>query len=162
VDSPDPAGPAPATPTRWFQRVLPTSLLGLLVVALGVLVVPGVRDQLSLSTSHRSEPYVELYFARPAGGPPVACVRRGDRVRVGFVVASHLAKAERIGYRVIVAPVGKPARTMRKHGEVTAQPGQTHRVHPSFPLRRGQHYTVTVRLPALHQLLRARCPRALS
>lgn len=117
---------------------------------------------MSLSTSHRAEPYVELYFARPASGPPVACARRGDNVRIGFVVASHLEQAESIGYRVIVAPAGKTARTMRKHGKVTVQPGKSQRVRPSFPLRRGQHYTVTVRLPALHQLLRARCPRGLS
>jgi hypothetical protein len=162
VEPPAPAGPAPATPTRWFQRVVPTSMLGLLVVALAMLAVPGVRDQVSLSTSHRAEPFVELYFARPSSGPPVACVRRGDTVRVGFVVASHLQQAETIGYRVIVAPTGKHAKAMRKHGDVSVQPGKSRQVSPSFPLRHGKHYAVTVRLPALHQLLRARCPQRLS
>lgn len=159
VDTPDQTGPDSATPTSpWFQRVLPTSLLGVLVVALAVLLVPGVRDQVSLSVSHRPEPYVELYFLRPSSGHPVTCVRRGHDVRVGFVIASHLEQTKTIAYRVAVAPTSEASRALRKKGAVRVDPGNARRVRPWFSLPPGHPYTVTIRLPAQDQLLRARCP----
>jgi hypothetical protein len=159
VDTPDQTGPDSATPTpRWFQRVLPTSVLGVLVLVLATLLVPGVRQQVSLSTSHRPEPYVELYFARPSSGHHVACVRRGKTVKVGFVIASHLERRQTIAYRATVRRSGHGSRVLHNAGATRVTPGTTRTVRPTFALRPGHAYTVTVRLPALHQQLRARCP----
>ena len=159
MDTPDQTGPDSATPTaRWFQRVLPTSVLGVLVLVLAVLLVPGVRQQVTLSTSHRPEPYVELYFAHPAAGHHMACLRRGSTVRVGFVIASHLERRQTVAYRATVKRARHASRVLHKAGTTRVAPGDARTMRPGFALPPGHAYTVTVRLPALHQQLRARCP----
>jgi hypothetical protein len=161
VDTPDQTGPAPDAPpaTRWFQRVLPTTALGLAILGLAVLVVPGFRDQVELSVSRQPQPFVELYFAQPAPHlPQVVCARHGDSARVRFALTSHLQRAQAVDYRVAVAPSLRGARTQREQGTVRVVPGESRDVTTSFTLRRGTGYTVSVRLPGLDQQLQARCP----
>jgi hypothetical protein len=137
---------------RWYQRVLPVTALALVVVALGALVVPGFRHQLALSASHRTEPYVELFFARPASGVPVVCSSSGGTARVTFAVTSHLADTERLDYDVVVDGV-------RQDGTVTVEPGRTAQV-TRFLGNAEDPYEVSVRLPAVDERLRAHCPGA--
>ncbi len=162
MDSSEDTGPAPEAPApRWFQRVLPTTLVGAAVVGLVALVVPAFQDQVALSVSHRPQSYVELYFARAAGsGPQVVCARRGGSVRVRFTVASHLDRPQAVAYRAAVDPSAGAASTRRASGSVPLTPGASHEVRRSFRVPRGDAYTVSVRLPALDQRLHAHCPGA--
>jgi hypothetical protein len=158
----DPEQGTPA-PRRWFHRVLPVTGLVLLVIALAALAIPGFRDQVKLSISRQTQPYVELYFARRTG--PVAqavCLRQGSTVGVRFVIASHLEKSQRVAYRVVVDPSAKGRRTLRKAGSASTSPGAPREVRKAFTLPKREPYTLTVTLPALHQQLRAHCPGARS
>ena len=150
---------APAAP-RWFQRVLPVTAIAVGLVALATLVVPAFRDQVELSVSRRPQPYVELYFARtpsPATAQAV-CTRRGSSVRVQFVVASHLQREQTVAWRIAVAPDAKGARVQHRAGSVRTSPATSTEVRKAFTVPRRKGYTVSVRLPALDQQLRARCP----
>jgi hypothetical protein len=137
--------------------VLPVSAVALVLIALAALAVPAFRDQVELSTSRKQQPFVELFFARTPAGAQLVCDRRGSSVRVLFSVASHLEKQQRLGYRVSVLSSGKGAHAVRKAGAVQAIPGTTVQVRKAFVLPRKQGYTVSVRLPALDQELRAHC-----
>lgn len=139
-----------AGPTRWYQRVLPVTTLVLLVAALAALVLPGLRHQLALSASHRTEPYLELAFPRPDLGAPIVCATSTGTPRVAFEVTSHLDEVEGLRYSVAVG------RT-REQGTLTVEPGETARV-TRFLGRSNRPYTVTVRLPGTGQRLRAHCP----
>ena len=144
---------------RWYQRVLPVSAAAVALVALVALVVPAFRDQVALSVSRQSQPYVELYFARStAPNGQAVCTRKGSAVLVRFVIASHLERRQAVAYRVAVDPVGKRSRPMRKAGSLRVTPGTTPEVRASFVVPRRQGYTVSVALPVFDQALRARCP----
>jgi hypothetical protein len=157
----EPARGAEQAP-RWYQRVLPVTGLAVALIAVAALVSPAVRDQVSLSTSRQDQPYVELYFARAASQTGQAvCTTKGASARVRFVVASHLDDRQAVAYRVSVDPTAKGRRTQRRHGSVRVTPGALVEVRKAFSLP-GRGYTVSVRLPALRQLLRARCPGARS
>jgi hypothetical protein len=158
---PQQAAPEPETPAarRWFQRVLPVTGLALLLVALAALIVPAFRDQVKLSISRQTQPYVELYFARRTG--PVAqavCLRQGSTVGVRFVIASHLHQSQTVAYRVTVDPATKGRRTLRKAGSTHTTPDTPREVRKTFSLPGRAPYTLTVSLPALDQQLRAHCP----
>lgn len=143
---------------RWFQRVLPVTGLVIAVIVIAALVVPSFRDQVKLSVSRQSQPYVELYFSRTVG--PVAqvvCQRRGQAVGVRFVVASHLDQTQAVAYRVAVVPAGKGERALRKAGSARTFPGKATEVRKAFAVPRSKAYTVAVSLPAFGQQLRARC-----
>jgi hypothetical protein len=144
---------------RWYQRVLPVVGLAVLLVGVVALVVPSVRHQAELSLSRQPEPYVELYFARTGSqaAPQAVCTRSGDKVRVHFVIGSHLEKEQPVAYRVTVDPASKGARTLRKAGSATTVPDVSTTVDSSFALARSQGYTVSVSLPAFDQQLRAHC-----
>jgi hypothetical protein len=58
---------------------------------------------------------------------------------------------------VVVDPVSKGARTLRKNGSATTVPDVSTTVHSTFSLPRHQGYTVSVSLPAFDQQLRAHC-----
>ena len=159
MDTTDDTSPAPDAPAaaRWFQRVLPTTLLGVAVSGLAVLTVPGFRDQVELSVSRQPQPFVELYFAQPdPRDAQVVCARSGGSVRVRFVLTSHLVREEAIDYRVSVLPESA-TRAQREKGSVPVAPGASREVRTSFTVPSGQAYTVSVRLPALDQRLRAHC-----
>lgn len=145
---------------RWYQRVLPVTTLVLAVVALATLALPGVREQVVLSASHRSEPYVELAFPRPAVGAPVVCATSTGTPRVEFLLTSHLDDADELAYEVAVDPAqGKGSHRKGSHqsGTVTVKPGETAQV-TRFLGRSERPYVVTVRLPSTGQELRAHCP----
>jgi len=151
----EPVTPAPA---RWFQRVLPVTAVLLVLVGLAALVLPSFRNQVELSTSRRSQPYVELYFARtarPAG--QAVCLTRGGKSLVRFVVASHLPQRRAVAYRIALDPSAKGVRAHRKSGSVQIAPGAAVEVRQAFARPRAA-YTVAVSLPALGQHLRAHCP----
>ncbi|HEY0952370.1 hypothetical protein [Nocardioides sp.] len=139
---------------RWHQRVLPVTTLALTLVALAALAFPGFRHQVALSASHRDEPYVELYFARPADGPPAVCRTSGGVAKVTFEVRSHLHEDRRLAYTVLVGGV-------RRSGTVEVAPGRTAEV-TRFGGPAGRAYDVSVRLPGLDQRLGAHCPGAAS
>ena len=148
----------PADTPPWFQRVLPVTGLLVALITLGALLSPAFRDQVALSTSRQPQAYVELFFPRTtASRAPATCTRRGDSVRVRFVVASHLDQRQDVGYRVRVNPTGKDLRTRRKAGAIRLDPGSSRVVRKRFELPRGTGYTVTVVLPALDQQVRAHC-----
>jgi hypothetical protein len=134
---------------RWYQRVLPVSGLVLAAVALAALVLPGFRDQIALSASHETDPYVELYFARTPAGTQLVCTTLAGQADVRFAVTSHLAQEQDLAYDV---SVGDEHQT----GSVTTKPGETVDIaetlaHPSGP------YDVQVHLPDLDQRLQAHC-----
>ncbi len=135
---------------RWYQRVLPVTTLVVAAFALAALTVPGFRDQVALSASHRTEPYVELAFPRPAVGAPVVCTTSTGTPRVEFLLTSHLEGTEELAYRVSVGRV-------KERGTVTVEPGETAQV-TRFLGRSERPYVVTVRLPSTDQVLRAHCP----
>jgi hypothetical protein len=154
VDTPETPAPAP----RWFQRVFPVTGLAIVLVTLAALVVPAFRDQVELSTSRQSEPYVELYFAHSAApdGQAVCTVKAGKAV-VRFVIGSHLAKEQPVAYRVAVDPTAPGVKTSRATQSVRVAPDASATVTKLFALPR-KGYTVSVSLPALGQQLRAHCP----
>lgn len=140
---------------RWYQRVLPMTTLVLALAALAALVLPGFRHEVALSASHRTEPYVELAFPRPAVGSPVVCATSTGTPRVEFLLTSHLDDAEELDYEVAVGPARKKG--TRQSGTVTVEPGETAQV-TRFLGRSERPYVVTVRLPSTDQELRAHCP----
>ncbi len=140
--------PQPASP-RSYLLVLPVTALALAAVALAALTVPGFRHQLVLSASHRTDPYVELFFARPAAGVPVVCSSSGGTARVTFAVTSHLDDTERLDYDVAVDGV-------RQVGSVTVEPGRTAQVTRFLGSAEGP-YDVSVRLTSAGEQLRAHC-----
>lgn len=154
MDSPE---GTPAAPTPWHQRVLPVTLVGLVVVLLGALLVPAVRHQLDLSVTRKPAQYVELYFARASSGSQAVCTRKGTSIRVRFVIESHLEGRRAVKYRVAMDPSTKGLPTRRAAGSAEVSPGKTHQVKKSFTLVSHEGYVVSVVLPALGQRLRAHC-----
>lgn len=134
-------------PPRWWQRVLPVSALLVGLLAVAAVALPGVRDQLALSATHRPEPYVELSLARTDTGVRDAC---GGVV--AFDVTSHLRDDERLAY--VVTVVGR--RTVQRTGHVDLAPGQTRPLRTELPRLPGRS-VVTVRLRDRDQLLRVHC-----
>jgi hypothetical protein len=154
--------PGPTTSVRWFQRVFPVTVIGLLLIGVLALVAPPFRDQLRLSVTREPESYVDLYFAAAAPGTleggQATCVRRGSDVVVDFVVRSHLAAAEQVPYSVTVAPATQGPGTRSGAGKVRLSPGRSAAVREliAFPPR-VRRYVVTVSLPGRQERLRARC-----
>jgi hypothetical protein len=153
--------PGPTTSVRWFQRVVPVSVLGLVLIGVLALLAPPFRDQLRLSVTREPESYVDLYFAAVAPGTleggQATCVRRGRDVVVDFVIRSHLADTEQVAYAVTVEPAKTDLRTRRGTGKVRVGPGESVSVHESMALPQRARYVVTVSLPGRQERLRARC-----
>ncbi|WP_460834743.1 hypothetical protein [Nocardioides hungaricus] len=125
-----------------------TLLVG--VVALLALLLPGLRDQLALSATHRQQEYVALSFARGDDGTVATCERARGRLRVGFVVTSALPEARELGYVVAVGD-------SEVDGRVTVAPGESAGVARVVPLPRERRFDVEVRLPAEDRRIRAHC-----
>jgi hypothetical protein len=162
VDSPDrpSAHSESLRPARWYQRVLPLTLVVVVVVGLAAAVVPGLRHQLALSVTRQSVPYVELYFSQPTSvGTRAVCARKGASVSARFVIESHLERRQPVSYRVTVDPSTEGLRTRRQAGSAQVSPGEAVEVSRTFTLQGREGYVVSVTLPALGQQLRVRCPR---
>ena len=142
---------------RWFQRALPVTGLVLLLVGLAALLLPAVRDQVAVSTTRQDQPYVELFFTQTRPVEDSMCGRAGPG-EVRFTVASHLEEQRRLAYRVVVAPADGEPRTTR--GTLRVAPGDIRRVRAQLLTPTTQDYTLTVRLPALDQQIRAHCSGA--
>ena len=136
---------------RWWQRVLPVTVLVIVVVAVAALLVPGVRDQIALSATHRPQQYVELSFSRGPSGMVQTCTGTPHRVRVSFAVTSHLEQSRSIDFTITA---GSTTRT----GTVDVEPGQTVVVDRALG-DLGRRYLVSVELPELDQQIHAQCPR---
>lgn len=147
--------------TPWYLRVVPTTALVLVVLGALVLLVPGVRDQVRLSVSRRSQDVVELYFPAPAAdGRERPCMRHGAGVRVGFVVVSHLADDAALRYRVALQPDRGHAPTTMRAGRVATRPGAAHTVLTRLAAPRAGGFDVTVSLPARKQDIHVHCAGA--
>jgi hypothetical protein len=133
---------------RWFQRVLPVTGLVLAVLALAALAIPGFRDQVALSASHRPEPYVELYFARAVDGTQLVCTSSKGAADVRFAIASHLDDTRDLAYVVTVDGANRK-------GTTSVEPGKTAVVHET--LDHQGPYDVSVLLPASGDKLSAHC-----
>ncbi len=151
ADDNEPVHPAP----RWFQRVVPTTVLGLALLGTAVLLAPGFRHQVELSVTRRPQRFLELYFPRPSpAGPQRVCGRDGSAVRVAFTVTSHLQRRRALRYVVRVSPQRREDRSLR--GVVRVSPGQAVTVRRSVPTPRAP-YAVDVRLAGYDERLHARC-----
>lgn len=149
------------TAPRWFQRVVPVTALALALVGLAALLLPAVRHQVALSTTHQPQPYVELYFARTADGPQVVCARDGERVRVSFSLASHLPDVRDIDWQVLVAG-GTSRDSADRSGTARVAPGRTTTVDETLAVTGRDGYSVQVDLSGLDEHLRAHCDGAAS
>jgi hypothetical protein len=143
---------------RWYTRVLPVTGLLLAVLAVLALVLPAFRHQVALSTSRESQPFVELFLPQSASEHADVCGARNAAVT--FIVRSHLDTARKLAYRVESLVDGKATAT--KRGTVRLDPGHARRLHVELPAPATGNHTVTVALPALHQLLRVHCSGAAS
>jgi hypothetical protein len=132
---------------RWWQRVVPVSLLALVVVgaALGLL---DMGDEIELSTSRKPQPFLELALSR---SPDKACGRK-----VTFEVTSHLQGSRRIPWTVTVDPAGPERATVTARGAVRLPAGgaRSATARVAAPPR---PYDVVVRLPDRPELLRVHC-----
>jgi hypothetical protein len=137
--------------------VLPVTGLVIALVALAMLLVPGFRDQVRLSTTRESQPFVELYFPQSPSAAEARCPTGGGPAEVRFTVVSHLDRVRQLAYFVSVEGAGEP---VEKRGQVRIEPGQSRLVRTALDVPSAA--TVTVRLPGRDQLLRAHCPGATS
>lgn len=142
--------------SRWYQRVLPVTVLATALVGLAALLVPAVRDQIELSATHRPEPYVALYFSRTTTGQLV-CAGDGDTTRVAVTVESHLAHAAQVRWIIGVGPAGGQRLTAVRRGTLALDAGETADLVRRLP-RAARAQAVRVVLPDLGQGLRAHCP----
>jgi hypothetical protein len=147
-------GPEERT-SRWYQRVLPVAGLVVAMTALLALAVPGFRDQVALSATHRPQQYVALSFGRADDGTVVVCGGSPSAVKVTFAVDSHLAERRELDYEL---SVGDTVRT----GTVRVDPGATAEVARAVRRPAGPHFDVTVRLPEVDEQVVAHCPGARS
>ena len=131
------------------------------LVALAALVVPAFRDQVALSTEPpaRSPTSSSTSPAPPRADGQAVCTAKGAKARVRFVVGSHLERAAggRLPGRRSPRP-RKGAQTVREAGSVRVTPGTRAGGHAGRSPGPARRYTVSVRLPALDQQLRAHCP----
>lgn len=148
----DTTGTAP----RWFQRALPMGGLFLALAALAALLVPGFRDQVSLSTTRQPQPFVEMYL--PQSRPAHDAVCGNDRSEARFVVTSHLVERQSLRYRVEWRLPDRVEPVEVRTGRVRLDPEQTRQVRASVPDAPAEPHTVVVRLPRHDQLLRVHCP----
>lgn len=135
---------------RWYQRVLPVTVLVVVATAVAALLLPGVRDQLRLSATHEPQRYVELGFGRSTDGTLEVCSSNDKGAHAYVTLTSHLADRRTLDY---VVTAGEVTRT----GSVTVDPGETVSVRKTLA-GTGRHYELAVELPDLDQRIHAQCP----
>jgi len=136
--------------------VVTTTLLGLLVLSLAGLLVPGLRDELALTVTRRTVPHVELYLSGPsAEAAQDGCRRRGGTVMVEFTVRSHLGEAEVVPFRVVLRPSARTARV--RTGTVDLAGAQDAVVRERFRVAPDEAYAVRILLPGRDERLLLRC-----
>ena len=149
-----PAQATPPTPgeLRWWQRVVPLSGIAVVVLAVAAFALPGLDDEIELSTRRSPQPFVELSLANR---PAAVCADGSPRVRFG--VQSHLDRRRTLRYRVAVDPAGPDGRTVVDRGRLRLAPGRAARVRTAVPAPAGTAYDVTVRLENRPERLRIHC-----
>jgi len=136
--------------SRWYQRVLPVTALAVAATVLLALVLPGFREQVALSASHRPQEYVALSFGRAPDGTVVTCTGSRSAVKVRFAVESHLAEGRELDYEIGVGDT-------RRTGTVRVEPGETVEVTRAVRRPAADRFEVTVRLPDVDQQVLAHC-----
>lgn len=145
-----PAGPPGTTPPRWWQRVVPVAALAL-ALATAVAFLPGMDDEVELTTRRSAQPFVELFMlTRPAR----FCTP--GRATVRFRLQSHLTRTEELTYVVATDPAGR-GKVHRNVGRVTITPGEARSRQVRVVAPAGGHFTVTVRLRGRPEMLRVHC-----
>jgi len=150
-----PADPTPDEGTRaprWWQRVVPVAGLALALAATAAFALPGLDDELQLSTSRHPQPFVELYLS----GPPANLCARGEAPRVRFGVNSHLQQPRRIGYTISVSAQGQEV--SREAARIRIRPGQARSVRTRVAAPAAAPYTVAVNLRHRPETVRVHCP----
>lgn len=154
----EPGEPGVPSRPRWYERVVTTTLLGVVALTLAVLLVPGLRDQLALTATRREVPRIELWFS----GPTEKAVRDGCRergaARVEFTVRSHGDGPKTVPFRVLLVRDGQRARV--RSGAVNLAEGDAAVVRQRFRLAAGQPYSVRVTLPGRPERLHLVCGAA--
>ena len=136
---------------RWWQRALPATVLAGIAAAVAVATVPGLADELKLSTSRTPQPFVELVLSSPLDA---ACT--SDQPRIRFRVQSHLLDQEELTGTIAVDPEGA-GQTVLTTGTLLIAPGEEKiREVPIEPPASGA-YTVTVSLADRPEMLRVHC-----
>jgi hypothetical protein len=159
MTEPTPApGPEDTTPDegargpRWWQRVVPVAGLALVMAAAAAFALPGLEDELELSTSRQPQPFVELFLS----GPPARLCARGDAPYVRFGVKSHLPELRRIGYTISVRATGRVV--SRKAARIRIGPGKATSVRTRVTAPAAAPYAVTVNLRHRPETVRVHCP----
>jgi hypothetical protein len=135
---------------RWWQRVVP--MTGLAVVGgVALVTLPGMGDQIDLSTSRQPQPFVELFLT--TSGDTV-CAKGPALVR--FQVQSHLSDRQALTWTASLDPKG-PGKTRRATGELTLAPGQSAIRLVRLKAPGDRSHTVTVRLNDRPEMLRIHC-----
>lgn len=147
---PDPAEQAEAP--RWYQRALPVTALAGLGIAAVALALPGLDDEIELSTSRQPQPFVELSLS----GAPAELCAGGDTPRVRFRVESHLPELRRIGYTITVTTQGREV--SREGAKLRIGPGQAKSVWTQVAAPAASPYTVSVDLRNRPETVRVHCP----
>ncbi len=150
ADGPADSQPSSTSEPRWWQRVVPVTALALGLAA-AVAFLPGMDDEVELSTQRSAEPFVELFMITR----PVSFCAKG-RPKVRFRLQSHLTEVEELTYVVATDPKGR-GKVHRKVGRVSLAPGdaQSRQLRIAAPV--GGDYTVTVRLRGRPEMLRVHC-----
>jgi hypothetical protein len=137
---------------RWWERLVPVAGLALALVAGAAFALPGLDDELELSTSRQPQPFVELSLS----GRPANLCAGGEAPRVRFRVTSHLPKHRRIGYTISVTAAG--GEMSREAATLRIGPGQAKSVRKQMVAPAAAPYTVTINLRHRPETVRVHCP----
>lgn len=137
--------------TRWWQRVVPVVGLGCLGVAVAAATVPGLAEEIELSTSRQEQSFVELFLTTSAD---TLC--GGEQAHVRFRVQSHLDRPRVLRHAITLDPSRGP--TTRRAVKVRVDPGEAHDAAVRIPTPEAGAYTVTVRLRGRPEVVRVHCP----
>jgi hypothetical protein len=153
VQAPVETAPEPeAGPTHWWQRLLPVSGIAAALLALVAVQLPGLGDEIELSTSRSPQPFVELSLV---GRPDALCARRSPQVR--FRIESHLRRARTLGYRIGVDPARAREQAVRERGRTSIAPGEARSLSAEAVAPVGTAYDITVRVLHRPERLRVHC-----
>lgn len=133
---------------------LPVTTAVLLLLALALLLFPGLRRQFELSVQRRPDHFVELYFADQTAAR--ACPVVDGRAPVTAVVRSHLGGAAALPWAVTVTRPGGGA-VHRATGTAATRPGRATTIATTVAVP-ATAYTVAVTLPGRSESLAVHCP----
>lgn len=145
-DEPGESGAAAPAP-RWWQRAVVVGGAAVIALTVAVTAVPGLADEVEVSTTRSAQPFVELFLTAP---PKRACTQGTVRFRV----RSHLEEPTALRY--VVAVITKSDR-VRWPGEMNIEPDGERSARVRIPARIGDRYDVTVRLQGRPEMLRVHC-----